>query len=134
MEIKRICLFDQGLGIWTGHWINFHNSIRAEALSRGLQYIVFGHKRIDPGIVGDLPVRPLFTDLPWTDLTGDQEVDYRDGSRNTMADLTTIDERFSPHDLLFFLSLTAQSFAGFVRFGARVFRDTGARPALFAQS
>jgi hypothetical protein len=131
--IRRICVFDPGLGMWTGHWANYAHKIRAEALRRGLQHVAFGHQRVDPAIVGDLPVRPTFTELPWTGLTGDREVDYVQRTAAIMRDFATIDEPFDEHDVLFFPTLTPEETGGFIRFAAETFRRTGARPILFGE-
>lgn len=133
-QINRICAFDQGLGCWTGHWVNFSSNIANEAKRRGIGYVAFGHKVVNPQIVGDLDVRPTFSELPWTGLTGDREVDFEKRGRTLLEDLERVTETFTPRDLLLFPTITVEEIAGILRWGERTTRRTGARVGLLVQS
>jgi glycosyltransferase involved in cell wall biosynthesis len=134
MDIDRVCVFDQGLGCWTGHWLNFNENIHQEVMRRGLRHVAFGNKRLDPAILKTLPVKPLFSLLPWTDLTGDRETDYRQRSDVLYRDLMACIGELTDRDLILFPTLTSQEIGGIVRFCAEARRRTGCRPALLAQS
>lgn len=134
MAIERICVFDQGLGCWTGHWVNFNDNIRMEVERRHLRHLAFGNKKIDPSILNSLPVEPLFSMLPWTDLSGNRETDYQQRSEIIYRDLAKALGRLNERDLVLFPTVTAQDIGGIARFVVEARERTGCVPVLLAQS
>lgn len=133
-SIKRLVVFDHGLGDLTGHWVNFHNAIARDAERRGLDVVIYGNKNINKDITKTLPINPIFRRRPWESISGDYIRDSHALNQSMREDFDHLDRyAVRPHDLLLFPTVTYNELEAVLGFIDYVGQIPGVRAAILFQ-
>lgn len=115
IEIKRVVLFDPGLGPSSGHWFQFNDRIARELARRQVPVKVAGCVEQDPRVLESLPVEPVFRNVGWYNYASDPKENTALQAQAIVRDLSGIDQSwFDPETLVVMSTLFPGVFAGYL--------------------
>jgi hypothetical protein len=139
-DFRRVLLLDPGLGPIPGHWATYARRLKAAFGELGLEVVLYGHRRQDRGIVGDLEIVPLFALTPYEPFGADPHdkpsarAAFDAQQTRFAADLEKLEDYgIGPHDLLVFLTIYPQILGGLIEWVRRKPQRRAQRVAVLMQ-